>query len=107
MKAKRREHGDGGIDERGPNTFRLRYRVNGRRFTVTFKGTRAEAKTELRRLIRTGDVGEHIAPDKITVGDWIKHWLEIGAPGRRKKRAGRRAHERYSQLLNCHVVPTL
>ena len=37
-KLRRREHGEGGIDQRGPNTFRLRYRVDGKRFSVTFKG---------------------------------------------------------------------
>ncbi|HYI30318.1 MAG TPA: hypothetical protein VD863_20960, partial [Bradyrhizobium sp.] len=105
--SKKREHGDGGIDQRGSDTFRLRYRVRGRRFSVTFRGTRAEAKTELRRLVRTGDTGQHIAPDKMTLGEWIAHWLSIGAPGRRKKQVGRRTLERYAQLLNCHVVPTL
>ncbi|AMN42063.1 tyrosine-type recombinase/integrase [Rhodoplanes sp. Z2-YC6860] len=104
---KRREHGDGGIDERGPDTFRLRYRLNGKRYSKTFHGNRAGAKTELRRLIRSGDTGEHIEPDQMTVGQWIAHWLSIGAPGRRKKKAGPRTHERYSELLNCHVVPTL
>jgi integrase len=105
--SKKREHGDGGIDQRGPDAFRLRYRVNGKRFSVTFRGTRAEAKTELRRLVRTADTGEHIAPDKMTLAEWITHWLNIGAPGRKKKQAGRRTLERYGQLLNCHVVPTL
>jgi integrase len=105
--SKRREHGDGGIDERGPGTYRLRYRVNGKRYTKTFHGTRADAKVELRRLIRTGDTGEHVEPDRITVAEWVEHWLSIGAPGRKKKKAGRRTLERYSQLLRCHVVPTL
>src|SRR4051794_28013749 len=105
---KKREHGDGGIDQRGPDTFRLRYRTNGKRFSVTFRGTRAEAKTELRRLIRSGDTGQHIAPDKMTVGDWIEHWLNIGAPGRNKmKHAGRRTLERYRQLLEQHVKPAI
>jgi integrase len=105
---KRREHGDGGIDERGPGTFRLRYRINRKRYSVTFKGTRAEAKAELRRLIRSGDMGAHVAPDRMTVAEWIKHWIEIGAPGRNKaKRAGRRTIERYEQLLNVHVVPVI
>jgi integrase len=104
---KRREHGDGGIDERGPNTFRLRYRLNGKRYSVTFRGTRGEAKVELRRIIRTGDTGSHIEPSRVTVGEWIAHWLDIGAPGRRKKRAGRRTVERYTQLLNKHAVPAI
>lgn len=104
---KRREHGEGSILERGAGTFRLRYRINGKRYSVTFKGTRAEAKTKLRELLRSGDTGEHVAPDRVTVGEWIKAWLDSGAPGRRKKRAGRRTVERYDQLLNTHIVPQL
>jgi integrase len=61
----------------------------------------------LRRLIRSGDTGEHIAPDKMTVKQWIDQWIAAGAPGRRKKRVGRRTLERYDELLRCHVVPTL
>jgi integrase len=74
---KRRDHGDGGIDERGENVFRLRYRLDGKRYTTTFHGSRADAKKELRRLVRSGDVGEHIAPDKIRLADWIDRWLAL------------------------------
>jgi integrase len=78
---KRRTHGDGGIDERGENSWRLRYRVNGRRFTKAFHGTLSEARKALRDLLHAGDTGRHVAPDKVTLGDWIEHWLGIGAPG--------------------------
>jgi integrase len=104
---KRRGRGDGGIDPRGPDTWRLRYRINGRRFSVTFHGSLGDARKELRRLIRSGDTGEHVAPDKITLGEWIELWIASGAPGRRQKRVGRRTLERYAELLRCHVVPTL
>jgi integrase len=100
-------HGDGGIDTRGENNHRLRYRVGGKRFTKTFHGSLSDARKELRRLIRTGDTGEHVAPDKIKLAEWVDQWIAAGAPGRRKKRAGRRAVERYAELLRCHVVPTL
>jgi hypothetical protein len=33
----RRGFRDGGIDARGENSWRIRYRVNGRRFTKTVK----------------------------------------------------------------------
>jgi integrase len=105
--SKKRAHGDGGIDWRGENSWRLRYRVNGQRFSKAFHGSLSDARKELRRLIRTGDTGEHVAPDKITLASWIDQWITAGAPGRRKKRAGRRAVERYAELLRCHVVPTL
>jgi integrase len=104
---KKREHGDGGIDERGPNTFRLRYRLDGKRHTITFHGTYKEAKAKLEDVRGDARQGKHAAPDKLSLGEWVEHWLEIGAPGRKKKRAGRRTLERYGQLLRCHVVPTL
>ena len=103
----KRAHGEGGIDERGENTFRLRYRVGGRRFAKTFRGTKTEARTELRRLVRSGDTGEHVAPDKMTVSQWIDLWIEAGAPGRKKKKVGQRTLERYEELLRVHVKPTL
>jgi integrase len=105
---RRRTHGDGGIDARGENSWRLRYRVNGRRFTKAFHGTLSEARKALRDLLHAGDKGEHVAPDKATLGDWIEHWLGIGAPGgRRRREVGARSLERYSELLRLHVVPTL
>src|SRR5260370_42509685 len=73
----KRSHGDGGIDTRGENVHRLRYRHDGRRFTKTFRGTLGEARKELRRLIRSGDVGEHIAPDKVTLGEWVDRWFVL------------------------------
>jgi integrase len=105
--SRRRGHGDGGIDPRGLDTWRLRYRINGERFSITFHGSVSDARKELRRLIRSGDTGEHVAPDKITLAQWINNWVEAGAPGRRQKRVGRRTLQRYAELLRCHVVPTL
>jgi integrase len=105
---KRRDHGDGSIDARGENSWRLRYRISGKRFTKTFRGSLSDARKELRRLIHSGDSGDHVAPDKTTLGQWIKHWLTIGAPGKRRRReVGARSLERYSEMLCLHVVPTL
>lgn len=105
---KRRTYGDGGIDARGENSWRLRYRVNGRRYAKAFHGTKSEAQKALRDLLHAGDKGEHVAPDKITLDDWIEHWLKIGAPGgKRRREVGARSLERYSELLRLHVVPTL
>jgi integrase len=104
---KRRSHGEGTIKRRGENTWRLRYRIDGRRFSTTFHGSLADARKELRRLLRSGDTGAHVAPDKITLGQWIEQWLAAGAPGRRQRQVGGRALHRYGQLLRTHVVPAL
>ncbi len=104
---KRRDRGDGGIDKRGENTWRLRYRIKGRRISQTYHGTLSDARKELRRVLKSGDDGTHVAPDKITLGQWVEMWLAAGAPGRRQKRVRRGTVERYAELLRVHVVPTL
>lgn len=104
---RRRAFGDGGIDQRGEDVYRLRYRVGGKRFTKTIHGTLTEARKELRALIRAGDMGEHVDPTKLTVGEWIEQWLDTGAPGRRRKKVSQRTLERYAELLRTHVKPTL
>jgi hypothetical protein len=105
---KRRAFRDGGIVARGENSWRLRYRISGKRFTKTVHGTKSEAQKALRDLLHSGDTGEHVAPDKMTLGQWIDHWVSIGCPGNKKRReVGRRSIERYAELLRCHVTPTL
>jgi integrase len=117
---KRRDHGDGAIDARGDDRWRLRYRINNRRFSTTFRGTQSEARRELRRLLRTGDVGAHVAPDRITVAQWIDRWLalldrkpddgtaEAGEQQtRRRGLVNPRTAQRYGELLKLYIVPTL
>jgi integrase len=112
---KRRSHGEGTITPRGADTWRLRYRINGRRFSTTFqmdRGTLSDARKELRRLIRSGDVGEHVAPDKVTLAVWVDQWLALierqpDAGPRKRGLVNQRSLERYSALLRCHVLPTL
>jgi integrase len=103
----KRASGEGSVQPRGENTFRLRYRIEGLRFEKTFRGTLSEARKELRRLLKSGDDGQHIAPSKVTVEQWTTQWLQAGAPGRRRKKVSERTLERYSQLLRTHVVPVL
>lgn len=116
----RRDHGDGAIDERrrhpdGSSTYRLRYYLDGKRYTRTVRGTKADAKKELRRLIRSGDSGEHVPPDRITLAQWVSRWIALlerkhdGEKGIGRKRGlvNARTLERYEDLLRLHVVPTL
>ncbi|MCG2639652.1 MULTISPECIES: tyrosine-type recombinase/integrase [Bradyrhizobium] len=103
----KRGHGEGGIDERGENIFRLRWRANGKRHTKTFHGTKVEARKELRSLTSKVDTGEHVDPNKITVSQWIDQWIAAGAPGRKKQKVGQRTLERYEELLRVHVKPKL
>jgi integrase len=93
--------------ERGKGVYRLRYWVNGKRISTTFRGSRSEAQRAFRDLLHACDTGEHVPPDNMTVGQWIDQWLGIGAPGKRRKKPSPRTVERYSQFLRTHVVPAL
>jgi integrase len=103
---KRGRYGDGTLDARGPDMWRLRYRANGKRVSQTFRGTKRDAQKELRRLIRSADTGEHVNPDRMTLGAWINRWLAAGAPGRKQRQVGRRTLERYAEMLR-HVSTAL
>lgn len=105
--SKRRGHGDGAIDARGENTWRLRYRIDSRRFTKTVRGTKCEAQKALRELLHAGDEGTHVAPEKQRVAEWIEYWIGIGCPGQQRRKVGRRAIARYAQLLRHHVAPAV
>ncbi|MFZ0694947.1 MAG: tyrosine-type recombinase/integrase [Alphaproteobacteria bacterium] len=102
MAQDKRDHGDGGLDARGKDRWRLRYRIHGKRFTKTVRGSIGEARKELRRLLKSGDDDQHVAPDKITVSQWIDSWIAL-----RERKVNARTLERYAELLRLHVKPTL
>src|SRR5262249_40871462 len=97
----RRGHGDGGIDERGPGRWRLRWRVDGQRYTTALQGAIGEARRELRRLIKSADDRQHVAPSAITIADYLRDWLNTDSGISPKTR------ERYQQLAERQVIPYL
>ncbi len=104
----KRGYRSGSLDARGKDSWRLRYRINQKSFTKTVRGSKTEAQRALRQLLHAGDTGEHVTPDKMTLGQWIEHWITIGCPGNKRRReVGERTKERYAELLRYHVVPTL
>jgi integrase len=99
----RAHYGSGSITQMaGDNRWRLRYRVAGKRYSTTVRGTKAAAVKELRRLLASSDTGAHIAPSRMNVANWIDDWLAL--KGRSLKALTR---ERYETLLKIHVAPTL
>ncbi len=97
----KRSYRTGTITQRG-SSWRLRYYVNGRRYTKTMQGTKAAAERELRRLLATADEGQHIAPNKITFKQWAVEWLALKS----RSLAGQ-TYDRYDGLLTKHVLPVL
>ena len=76
-----RDHSDGGIDERGKDRWRLRSRVNGKRFAKSFHGSVTEAERELRRALKSADDGTHVAPDRMTLAAWVECWVALQRRG--------------------------
>lgn len=103
MSTKRRAGGEGSIDQRGPDTWRIRYRIDGKRFAATVHGTKALAQRELRRLLREGDTGEHVEPTRRTLAQWAAEWLALLGRGT----VSARTREGYANLLRLHALPEL
>ena len=101
MAKPKRDHGDGGIDERGKDRWRLRWRADGQRHTKAFRGTLSEARKELRRLLKSADDGVQIAPAKLSLGEYVRSWLD-GANDLSPKTL-----ERYRQLAEQRILPHL
>jgi integrase len=99
----------GHIQRRGKTSWRLKYDLGrdpktGARIIKfkTVRGKKSEAQAELRRLLGTVDIGQHVDPGKMTVGDWLKQWLEEA-----RHTTSPKTHERYSEIVNQHLRPAL
>jgi integrase len=98
----KRTHGEGSIQKRGENSWRLRYYVGDVRHAITFRGTRKEASERLRSLLGDADKGVHVAPDRKTLAQWAGDWIALKSAERQHKTVAR-----YEDLLKKHVLPKL
>jgi integrase len=98
----KRAHGEGGIDERGENSFRLRYYVDGKRHTETFRGTKKDAQALLAK--RRTDVAESkfVEPNKKTVAEFVKARIDQWEAA---AHISARTAARYRELLANQITP--
>jgi integrase len=99
----------GHIRQRSPGSWELRYSLRtdpatGKRrmATATVKGKRRDAEKELRRLLRTLDTGEHVDPTRMTVREWLSHWLETI-----HQEISPKSYERYAEVVTNFLLPAL
>ena len=109
MERKRREHGSGGIRERRPGVWELKFDIGDdpitkerRTRTRTFKGKRKEALAELRRAINSVDDGKHVDPSKLTISQYFDEWFNFKVPQWSPKTA-----ERNRQIIENNLKPEL
>ena len=99
----------GHIRPRGPGAWELKYDlgadpISGKRRIRyrTVHGNRRDAQRELRELLGAVDQGRYADPGKMTVGGWLEQWLAEAKHGVSPK-----THERYTEIVNKHLVPAL
>ena len=69
----------------------------------TIRGSKKDAQREERRLRQLIDGGIDIAPGRVTLGDFLRRWLEDTArPSVRPS-----TYERYRQIVQLHLIPAL
>jgi integrase len=91
----------GHIRQRSSASWELRYSLGtdpatGKRkiATATVRGARKHAERELRRLLHSLDVGEHVDPTRVTVRQWLAIWLDTI-----RDQVAPKTHERYADIV--------
>lgn len=84
-----------GPDPKKPGRYLQRHEV--------FRGNKTEAKARRAELQAQVKKGDTLDGRKLTVKQWIEHWLATHG----EQQVSEKTRERYAQILNNHVVPTL
>jgi hypothetical protein len=73
-----------------------------RRRWHSFVGTKRQAQIECARLISEIQGGVYLEPNKLTLAQFLDHWLSHA-----KSRVSPRTHERYTEIVAKNIVPLL
>ena len=79
--------------------------LTGRRITkyVTFRGTKRKAQDELTRLLAHRDEGGYVDPTKMTLGEYLRHWLAADID----RRVAARTAARHREIVENNIIPRL
>ena len=99
----------GSIRQRSPGSWEITVDIGRdefgkrqRRFR-TVRGTKAQARRELRKLLAALDQGMTPPDERILVRDWLDRWMqEVVIPHRRQ-----RTKERYEEIIAKHIAPAI
>jgi len=105
-----REQGQGSIRQRGPQHWELKFDLgrdpaSGKRITryVTFHGTKREAQAELNRLLTRRSEGTYVDPTKMSLGEYLEHWLTVDID----RRVAAKTAWRHRQIVRHQIIPRL
>jgi hypothetical protein len=69
---------------------------------ATIRGTKKEAEAELASMIRAVETGTDLDPARLTVAEYVDHWLQV-----KETKLKPRTHARYAELLRHHVTQVI
>jgi len=69
----------------------------------TVRGTKKDAERELREKLRSLERGAYVKPQRISLGEYLKHWVESYAVMHTSPRTA----EGYQAIVNRYLVPAL
>lgn len=74
-----------------------------RQLTRTVRGSRREAEAHCVQLLHERDTGLHQSPNRITVAEYLRHWLAAYA----EPNTAPRTYARYEEIIRVHLIPAL
>jgi len=99
----------GHLRQRGKGTWELKFDLGrdpltGKRITKyrNYKGTKREAQRELNRLLSEADSGQFVDPGKVTLGEYMRQWLDHA-----ETIVSAKTLERYREIVRCHIAPRI
>jgi integrase len=105
-----RNQGQGHIRQRGENAWELKFDIgrdplSGKRTSrfVTFHGTKREAQAELNRLLNRRNEGTYVDPTKMTVAEYLEHWLSVDID----RRLASKTAARHRGIIRHQIIPRI
>jgi integrase len=100
----------GHIRQQGNGSWELKFDLGrdpltGRRITkyATFRGTKRKAQEELTRLLAHRNEGSYVDPTKMTVAEYLHHWLAADID----RRVAARTAARHRGIVEKNIIPRL
>lgn len=104
---KRRGHGEGSIYQRSDGKWcgsvDLGYIGGKRKRKVVYGDTRKDVAEKIKILLRQQQLGQNIAPDKLTVAQFLQRWMDDVIAVKARPLSIRS----YEYLIRNHITPTL
>lgn len=71
---------------------------------ITFRGTKEEAETRHRELVRSAKRNEFVEPSKTTLAEWLREWVEKAV---KPPRLAQATYDSYTRIIEIHIVPAI